>query len=275
MSRAAWPACAACVAGPTCSRLGFRCTTLFAIRYHLSSGVIGTNVVPDKPGYDSCSRPSLCPSPWESQGIPTSGTGNLSEFPGTLPARQHDSVPFRGATLSAAAHGTPTGAAFDLVLILHVGFMLVGLASVLATGIQAWRARRGPDAASAPSVARFFRPGINWPGRSLYLVLVLGLVLVEMSRGSYDFSNPFVQIGLILWIVAISLAEMVVWPGERQLQGIVSGGRDVRADGVVAAGSGWVSTDQTTGIALRVALTAWTVCVVFVVATVVMVAKPG
>jgi hypothetical protein len=191
-------------------------------------------------------------------------------------------VPFRGATLSAAAHGTPTGAAFDLVLILHVGFMLVGLASVLATGIEAWRARRGPDAASAPSVARYFRPGINWPGRSLYLVLVLGLVLVAMSRGSYDFSDPFVQIGLILWITAISLAEMVVWPGERQLQGIVSGGRDMGTAGVVAADSavvpadsGWVSTAQTTGIALRVALSAWTVCVVLVVGTVVMVAKPG
>jgi uncharacterized membrane protein YgcG len=179
--------------------------------------------------------------------------------------------------------------------------MLVALASLLATGIQAWRARRGPEAPSAPSVARYFRPGINWPGRSIYLVLVLGITLVAMSRGAYDFSDPFVQIGLILWIVAVSLAEMLVWPGERLLQVIVS-----RADGSGAAGGSggaggfggaggaggvdtpipleggappeatttWVKTDQTTAIATRVALSAWTVCAVFVFATVVMVQKP-
>jgi hypothetical protein len=180
--------------------------------------------------------------------------------------------------------------------------MLVALASLLATGIQAWRARRGPEAPSAPSVARYFRPGINWPGRSIYLVLVLGLTLVAMSRGAYDFSDPFVQIGLILWIVAVSLAEILVWPGERLLQVIVSGtdgagaGGAGGADGADGAGGAggvdgaggaggvggaqpevtttWVKTDQTTGIATRVALSAWTVCAVFVFATVVMVQKP-
>jgi hypothetical protein len=194
------------------------------------------------------------------------------------------------------------------VLILHVGFMLVALASLLATGIQAWRARRGPEAPSAPSVARYFRPGINWPGRSIYLVLVLGLTLVAMSRGAYDFSDPFVQIGLILWIVAVSLAETLVWPGERLLQVIVSradgsgaawgvggaGGAGGSASGGVGGVDGgvvdtpipleggappeatttWVKTDQTTAIATRVALSAWTVCAVFVFATVVMVQKP-
>jgi hypothetical protein len=240
----------------------------------------------------------------------------LSEFSEGSPAGQHECVSLLVATLSAATHGTPTGAAFDLVLILHVGFMLVGLASLLATGIQAWRARRGPEAPSAPSVARYFRPGINWPGRSIYLVLVFGLTLVAMSRGAYGFSDPFVQIGLVLWIVAVSLAEMLVWPGERLLQVIVSGADSsgggsggaggaggAGAGGSGAAGSGaagsggaggaladtptplegnaspevvttWEKTGQATAIATRVALSAWTVCAVFVFATVVMVQKP-
>jgi hypothetical protein len=222
----------------------------------------------------------------------------LSEFSEGSPAGQHECVSFLVATLSAATSGTPTGAAFDLVLILHVGFVLVGLASLLATGIQAWRARRGPEAPSAPSVARYFRPGINWPGRSIYLVLVLGLTLVAMSGGAYGFSDPFVEIGLILWIVAVSLAEMLVWPGERLLQVIVSGvdGSGGGSGGVGGAGGGssaavhtpvpleggappevttnWVNTDRATAIATRVALSAWTVCVVLVFATVVMVQKP-
>jgi hypothetical protein len=109
-----------------------------------------------------------------------------------------------------------------------------------------------------------------------------------MSGGAYGFSDPFVEIGLILWIVAVSLAEMLVWPGERLLQVIVSG-----VDGS-GGGSGsaavhtpvplggappevttnWVNTDRATAIATRVALSAWTVCVVLVFATIVMVQKP-
>lgn len=171
-------------------------------------------------------------------------------------------VPPVAQILPGLAVGTPTGAAFDVVLIFHVGLMLVGLASVLATGVQAWRARAGPEAQSASSVARYFRPGINWPGRSIYLVLVLGLVLVAMSRGAYDFGDPFVQIGLGLWIAAAALAELVVWPGERRLQRIISD-------------RSWpASTDESAGIGARVALSAWAVCVVLLIATVVMVQKP-
>ena len=140
--------------------------------------------------------------------------------------------------------------------------MLVGLASILATGVQAWRARAGPDAGSASSVARYFRPGINWPGRSIYVVLALGLVLLAMSRGAYDLGDPFVQIGLVGWIAAAALAELVVWPGERRLQRLISG-------------ASWqASSNESAGIALRVALSAWGVCAILLVATVVMVQKP-
>lgn len=189
-------------------------------------------------------------------------------------------VSFRGAPVHAAASGPPTGAAFDIVLILHVGCLLVGLASVLTTGIQAWRARGGPDDAGSPSVARYFRPGINWPGRVLYLLLVFGFVLVAMSRGVYGFGDAFVQVGLVLWITAVATAEMVVWPGERTLQAIVSGHgaahRPARGpiEGDRESPLRWAATGEARRVATRVALSAWAVCAVLVAATVVMVQKP-
>ena len=191
--------------------------------------------------------------------------------------------------------------------------MLVALASLMATGVQAWRARRGPDAPSALSVSRYFRPGINWPGRAIYLVLVFGIVLVSMSKGAYDFGDLFVQLGLILWIVGVSVAEIVVWPGERALQGIVSDSVDVPGGSEVAAPASqlgadqpshardraagaeppagaddggvhdadhsepqvlWVNNGKATATAVRVALSAWTVCALLIVATVFMVQKP-
>jgi hypothetical protein len=164
-----------------------------------------------------------------------------------------------GAYTVTATSTTPTGAAFDLVLIVHVGCVLIGFASLLATGTQAWRARVGPEGKGAQSVARYFRPGINWPGRSLYLVLVFGAVLVFMSQGAYGFGDGFVELGLVLWIIGMSLAELVVWPGERILQGTIS--------------EKWRNTPDTKSLATRVAISAWAVCAVVAVACVVMVQK--
>jgi hypothetical protein len=160
---------------------------------------------------------------------------------------------------TVGAASTPTGAAFDVVLLLHIGCVVVALGSLLVTGTQAWRARGGPAARGSESVARYFRPGVNWPGRALYAVLVLGFVLVAMSRGAYDLRDAFVQVGLVLWIVGVALAELVVWPSERTLQRMVSGT--------------W-ERSPTLKIATRVAISAWGTCAVVLVAIVVMFQKP-
>jgi hypothetical protein len=162
---------------------------------------------------------------------------------------------------ASAAASTPTGAAFDIVLLVHIGCVLVAFASLLVTGTQAWRARDG-STSTVPGddgVARYFRPGVNWPGRTLYGVLVFGFVLVAMSRGAYGLSDAFVQLGLVLWIACAALAELVVWPAERVLQRVVSGS--------------W-EPEEAHKVGSRVAISAWVTCAVMVIAIVVMFQKP-
>ncbi|MFZ0667933.1 MAG: hypothetical protein WAM97_19455 [Acidimicrobiales bacterium] len=207
---------------------------------------------------------------------------------------------------TSAAKSPPQGAAFDVVLMLHVGCFLISFVSVLVTGTQAWRARTGPKAPGAASVARYFKPGINWPGRLIYAVIVLGVVLIAMSGKVYSFSDAFVEIGLVLWIVVASLAEFVVWPGERSLQVTIAEhwtGGEHRTGGERRTGEHRTGGDGSPGradapdgdpsssvsasgqdsavlvanarqLATRVALSAWTVCAVMIVATVIMVDKP-
>ncbi len=171
---------------------------------------------------------------------------------------QHGEVP---ATVTVKL--PPTGAAFDIVLMAHVASAIIGFGALVTTGVQAARARRGPGAPGAEGVRRYFRPGINWMARALYGVPVFGLALVAMSQGSFAMSDHFVDIGLGLWLAATLLAEIVVWPGERRLQQVVS--------------SGWgdaqsMNTLEHTGRA--VALAAAGLGCIFVVAVVVMFAKP-
>jgi hypothetical protein len=186
----------------------------------------------------------------------------------------------RQPLLQLTAAGAPTGAAFDVVLMAHVAFALIGLGSLFLTGLQAWRARTGPGSSAAESVARYFRPGVNWPGRSLYAVVVLGVLLVFMSQKAYGFDDPFVQIGFVLWIGSVAVAELSVWPGERRLQTLVSGSsnwigaRAGAGSGSVSGSGSGDSAPELRSLALRVSLSAWLVCVALVVAVVVMVQKP-
>jgi uncharacterized membrane protein len=165
--------------------------------------------------------------------------------------------------LWAVAHGAPEGPAYSVLLLLHVAAALVGFGALAVTGLQAARARRGPGQPGAPGLRRYFRPGVNWAGRSLYLVPVLGFALLADSGGAFDPGDAWVVAGLVLWLAAASVAEAVVWPGERRIQLVVSS----RWDDPAAAGA--LARE-----CRRVAAASAVLVAVFVAAVVIMVGKP-
>jgi hypothetical protein len=157
-------------------------------------------------------------------------------------------------------HAVPTGVVYSILLLLHVGFSVIGFGALALTGIQARRARRGPGAGGADGVRRFFRPGVNWAARTLYGVPILGFALVSSSRGAFSAGDGFVVAGLGLWALSTLVAEVVVWPGERRIQETVSGR--------------WETGGRFDNDCRRVAASAAVLCGVFVVAVVAMVAQP-
>jgi hypothetical protein len=159
--------------------------------------------------------------------------------------------------LSAAAPDLARGAGYDIVLLAHVLSVLVGFGAVAAAGGYALAlARSGPE--SEP-IRRYYRPGVNWAGRILFLVPILGMVLILMSHGQYGYSDQWVGTGLVLWAVVATIGELALWPAERRLQVAVGDPApviDLRAQ------------------SLRVAGMSAAVLILLIVATVVMVAKP-
>ena len=102
------------------------------------------------------------------------------------------------------------------MLLAHVLTALVGLgAIVVSAGCALALARSGAD---SESLRRYYRPGVNWAGRVLFLVPVFGVALIAMSHGEWSFSDPWVGIGLVVWAVVAMVAELVLWPAERRLQ---------------------------------------------------------
>ncbi len=158
---------------------------------------------------------------------------------------------------TASLAGDARSAAYDIVLFGHVLSALVGYGALVVAGAYALALGR-PGPASEP-VRRYYRPGVNWAGRILVLVPVLGAILVAMSQGDWSYSDGWITIGLLLWAVSAAAAEMALWPTERRLQA------------ALAADS---PPDDLRRLCLRTAATAGGLFVVLVVATVVMVTKP-
>lgn len=178
----------------------------------------------------------------------------------SVPAAVSAAVP--GAVL-AGVRAAPTGPAYSVLLLLHVAAAVIGFGALAVTGIQAARLRTGWGGAGSPSVRRYFRPGVNWPGRALYAVPVFGFSLLADSGGAFGAGDGWVEAGLVLWLVAAGVAEIVVWPGERRIQRLVTEQPD----------------DPGTARSLdrecrRVLAGAGLLTGVFLAATVIMVAKP-
>ncbi len=157
----------------------------------------------------------------------------------------------------------PTGAAFDLVLLAHVAAVVVALGSVVVCGVQAARVLAAREGSPPAGVVSYFSPGVNWVGRTLYAVPVLGVALLAMSGGAFGYRDGWVQWGIGLWVVAALCAEGLLWPSERRVQAGLAAG--------VGAGAG----DATLRRHCRAAcLWSGVLAVLLLVAIVLMVAQP-
>ena len=120
-------------------------------------------------------------------------------------------------------HHQPDGAAFDIVLLLHVACAVAGLVTTLAAAATATRLRRLLRASAPLSepLRRYFRPGVNWAGRTVYGIPVFGFALLAMSQGAYALGDGWVLGGLALFVAVALVAEGALWPAERRLQAAV------------------------------------------------------
>jgi hypothetical protein len=183
----------------------------------------------------------------------------------------------------SGVHAQPQGPAFDIVLLLHVGCVVAGLATVVTSAATAARLRRllRVGRSLPEAVLRYFRPGVNWGGRLLYGIPIFGFALLAMSHGAYALSDSWVASGLAVFVVVVVLAEGVLWPAERRIQASVSSGSATATTSESAPGEGSAAEPDARGVSTPVLrdaqLVVWSAAVALVlllVGTVLMVAQP-
>ena len=102
-------------------------------------------------------------------------------------------------------HNQPSGAAYDVVLLLHVACVVVGIVTIATAAATARRLDRlARTAAPLPEpVRRYFRPGVNWAGRTIYGIPVFGFALLGLSHGAYAVTDGWVLSGLVLFVAFV------------------------------------------------------------------------
>ncbi len=168
----------------------------------------------------------------------------------------------------APVHPQPSGAAFDVVLLLHVGCVVAGIVTTATAAATATRLRRlvGTGAPLPETLSRYFRPGMNWAGRSVWGIPVFGFALVAMSGGAYAVTDGWVLAGLVLFAALALVAEGVLWPAERGVQVALAGGSDAHG----TAGP----SDAAVAAATSMVRSASVVLALLAAGTVVMIAQP-
>ena len=160
-------------------------------------------------------------------------------------------------------HHQPDGAAFDIVLLLHVVCVVAGLVTTVTAATTAARLRH-LVAASAPlpdPVRRYFRPGVNWAGRAIWGIPVFGFALLAMSQGAYGLRDGWIMGGLAIFVVVALLGEGVLWPAERRVQAGLGSGAEPDAAAI----------GRETTVMVRAASAA---LVLLLLGTVLMIAQP-
>lgn len=167
-----------------------------------------------------------------------------------------------------AGAGQPTGPGFDLLLLCHVACVLLGFASMVVSAVQASRLRGLGSGPLPEALRRYYAPGTNWFGRILYGVPVFGFALLADSGGTFGFGDLWVVLGLVAWLGAAGAAEGLLWPAERRIQAALAAGA------LPTGPSGAALAPSLVGEARTIALVGWSIAVILVVVTVLMVAQP-
>ncbi len=157
--------------------------------------------------------------------------------------------------------------AFELLLVGHVACALLGFGALATSGVQATRLLRNGPGPADTTLRRYFAPGVNWAGRALYGVPVFGFALLADSGGHSRIADGWVVAGIALWALAVLLAEGFLWPAERRIQSALVGGPPTCVTSPVPA-----SMRRDCRVVGNLGAV---VAVIFFVATVLMVARPG
>jgi len=118
--------------------------------------------------------------------------------------------------------GIDTGA-YKFVEVLHVLAVVVGFGGIVVGGIFGAKAKSRGGAGGQAAAEVAFDVTEHWSQWFIYAVPVLGILLVLMSDDSYKFSQAWISISFLLYIVFVGLMHGLHLPNIRRMNELITG----------------------------------------------------
>jgi uncharacterized membrane protein len=159
---------------------------------------------------------------------------------------------------------------YKTLLVLHILTAIVGLGAVMLNGIYAAQAARRPGAPGrAVSEANFAVSSIG--EYFIYAIPVFGILLVLASDKAWKFSQTWIWLALLVYVVAIGISHAILIPGHKRVNALLAEMEQVPA----TAGGPPPQAAELESLGKRMAAAGATLNVFVVIFLILMIWKPG
>jgi hypothetical protein len=168
------------------------------------------------------------------------------------------------------AFGGLNSGIYKFLLVLHILTAIVGIGGVVLNGLYAAQAQKyqGPSG-RAVSEANFAVSKIA--EYFIYAIPVFGILLVLASDEAIKFSQTWIWLSMLLYIIAIGIAHAVMIPGHRKINLLLA----EMEQGPPPAGSAPPQVAAIQALGQRQAMGGATLNILIVIILFLMVWKPG
>jgi uncharacterized membrane protein len=110
---------------------------------------------------------------------------------------------------------------YKTLLVLHILTAIVGLGAVMLNGIYAAQAQKRPGPGGrAVSEANFAVSKIG--EYFIYAIPVFGILLVPASDKAFKFSQAWIWLAMLLYVVAIGISHSILIPGHKKTNALLA-----------------------------------------------------
>jgi uncharacterized membrane protein len=169
-----------------------------------------------------------------------------------------------------AVLATTDSGLYKTLLVLHILTAIVGLGAVMLNGLYAAQAqkRQGPPG-RAVSEANFAVSSVG--EYFIYAIPVFGILLVLASDKAYKFSQTWIWLALLVYVLALGISHSILIPGHKRINALLA----EMEQGPATAGGPPPQAVELQAIGKKMAAAGATLNVFVVIFLVLMIWKPG
>ncbi len=159
---------------------------------------------------------------------------------------------------------------YKTLLVLHILTAIVGLGAVMLNGLYAAQAQKRPGPPGrAVSEANF---AVSTIGEYfIYAIPVFGILLVIVGHPVWKFSQTWIWLAMLLYVVAIGISHSILIPGHKKINALLA----EMEQGPATAGGPPPQAVELQAIGKKMAAAGATLNVFVAIFLILMVWKPG